>query len=261
MEVAVVLVGVAHLVRDDATEHVGRAARIVEERVRFVSEWKRRREPRHVLLALTEEHLDDVAHLADFVVLDEREPVTHRQKVLQPYGVTRVVGVGPFVHRRSCLGIEQAFVDERAEDHVQVRLGHRPRQQLTARVNGFGRAIEELLDAGVAFCEDFATLDHDDRVSDLKVLGDECLVNHLFESPREGVRARPTLGGPGHARGLGGEAGCDVWNIVHCPPGLVPLCHGSSHPVVRFRRWTMTSNPRNGTSTVPLARVRDEIPW
>jgi len=99
MEVAVVLVGVAHLVRDDATEHVGRAARIVEERVRFVSEWKRRREPRHVLLALTEEHLDDVAHLADFVVLDEREPVTHRQKVLQPYGVTRVVGVG-----HSCTG-------------------------------------------------------------------------------------------------------------------------------------------------------------
>jgi len=107
-----------------------------------------------------------------------------------------------------------------------VRLGHRPRQQLTARVNGFGRAIEELLDAGVAFCEDFATLDHDDRVSDLKVLVTNAS-SITCSSRRERVFARGQLSvgqatPVGWAAKLGATCGISfivlpVW--CHCATG------------------------------------------
>ena len=123
-EIVAVGIAVAHDVGDNATEHVGRAARVVEERTGFASEGQARGVTSHVLLAFTEEHLEHVTGLADLVLFHEGQPVAHRQEVTKSNLVSGIGLVAPLGHRGELVRVESPLIDEGADHHVQHRLGH-----------------------------------------------------------------------------------------------------------------------------------------
>ncbi len=145
---------------DDARDDVRRARRVGEPGARGRGERAVGCEVGHVVLALTEEHLDHVGHAVVLVVLHELESVADRQQLAQRDGMTRIVWVGPFGHSRRRVQVQSAVADEHADDRVQHGLGHRPAEQRRCRGHGRGRAVEMLEHALVALGYDFAAV-HD----------------------------------------------------------------------------------------------------
>ena len=84
-----------------------------------MSERERRGVGGHVVLSFAKEHVDDVARLANLVVLHEGQSVTHREQIRKRDEATRVVGFRPFRDRGRFVHAEHPLIDQRANDHVQ----------------------------------------------------------------------------------------------------------------------------------------------
>ena len=83
----------------------------------------------HVVLAGSEEHLDDVAGPGVLVVLGEGEPVTHGEQVPQGDGPARIARAGPLGNGGGGIEVEATLVDQHADHDAEHRLGHRPAEQ------------------------------------------------------------------------------------------------------------------------------------
>jgi hypothetical protein len=95
--------------------------------------------------------------------------------------VAWIRGARPFEHWCELIGVESMIVEESTDDHVEHRLGHRPRQELAVRTDGFGGAIKVELLAGVALDEHLAALNNDHGVRGGELFVTEHLINDAFE--------------------------------------------------------------------------------
>ena len=146
--------------------------------------------------------------LTDLVLpRDEGEPVAHCQEIANPDLVARIGVVAPLRDQGQLIGVESTIVDQRSDDGVQYRLGHRPRQELAFGGDGLTRSVEVELLAAVALGEHLAALDDDDGVRDPEVLLREHLVDDRVEFVlMRRFAPRPLARRPGDALRLCGEA-------------------------------------------------------
>jgi hypothetical protein len=151
-----------------------------------------------ILLALAEQHRDDVGRRVRTVFLGELQPTGHAQQLIQRDGPARIAGRAPLGRVGRSMDVDQAVADQQAGQGVGHALGLGPA----------GEGVLRRQALAVPFVDD-AALPHDqDRVRSAQAghgVGREGAVEVRGGGAVEALALGPGGRGPGCAGGLFGE--------------------------------------------------------